>query len=185
MRTITYKGYQASVEFDDGALFVKVLHIDDILIAECDKASQAEAVAHELIDDYLEDCREEGREPSVPFKGSFNVRVAPEIHKRSAVAAAEMGVSLNAWIGTAIQEKLECSNLSKRMDGVISNTESYVGTHVAQLTHHLIGAWHQQKIVRHQSIKTTDTNYQYKQSHIRSPSESPWKNEGFRENANG
>ncbi|MFC3164997.1 type II toxin-antitoxin system HicB family antitoxin [Ciceribacter thiooxidans] len=106
MKTITYKGYQASVEFDDGSLFVKVLHIDDVLVAECDRASEAEAVARDLIDAYLADCEEEGREPAKPYKGSFNVRVSPDLHKRAAMNAAAEGLSLNGWIGHAIEEKL-------------------------------------------------------------------------------
>ncbi len=106
MKTITYKGYQASVEFDDGSLFVKVLHIDDVLVAECDRASEAEAVARDLIDAYLADCEEEGREPAKPYRGSFNVRVSPDLHKRAAMNAAAEGLSLNGWIGHAIEEKL-------------------------------------------------------------------------------
>ena len=58
MNTISYKGYQASVEYDDGRLFVKVLHIDDLLVAECNSASEAPQALAELIDAYLEDCAE-------------------------------------------------------------------------------------------------------------------------------
>lgn len=129
MKTITYKGYQASVEFDNGSLYVKVLHIDDVLIAECDKASDAEAAAQELIDDYLQDCKEEGRDPAKPFKGSFNVRIAPDLHRRAAVEAAEASVSLNTWVGLAIQEKIECSRLSERIDGVISSGKRNMTLH--------------------------------------------------------
>ena len=77
MKTINYKGYQASVEYDDGTLFVKVLHIDDLLVAECDSASDAPKALADLVDAYLDDCAELGREPTKPFKGTFNVRVGP------------------------------------------------------------------------------------------------------------
>jgi predicted HicB family RNase H-like nuclease len=106
MKTITYKGYQASVEYDDGTLFVKVLHIDDLLIAECDSASNAPKTMQELVDAYLDDCAELGREPTKPFKGTFNVRVGPELHKRAAITAAEEGVSLNSWVQSAVEAKL-------------------------------------------------------------------------------
>lgn len=122
MKTVNYKGYQASVEFDDGSLFVKVLHIDDLLIGECDGASEAQAVAEELIDSYLADCKEAGREPAKPFKGTFNVRVSPELHKKVAMRAAEDGCSLNSWVGMAMEEKLECGKLSERIDGVFTET---------------------------------------------------------------
>ncbi|MDH6268474.1 putative HicB family RNase H-like nuclease [Rhizobium sp. SG_E_25_P2] len=80
MNTLSYKEYQASVEFDDGTLFVKVLHLDDLLIGECDAARDASKVLEDLVEAYLADCAEAGREPSKPFKGSFNVRIPPELH---------------------------------------------------------------------------------------------------------
>jgi predicted HicB family RNase H-like nuclease len=120
MKPITYKGYQASVEWEDGSLFIKVLHIDDLLVAECDAASEVEACAKALIDDYIDTCVEEGREPQKPFKGSFNVRMEPDLHRKSAMAAADIGVSLNAWICMAVTEKLDCNGIADRFDGVFS-----------------------------------------------------------------
>ena len=58
MKTITYKGYQATVEYEDGSLFVKVLHIDDLLVGECLSAAEAPKVLEELVEGYLEDCAE-------------------------------------------------------------------------------------------------------------------------------
>lgn len=123
MKTVSYKGYQASVEFDDGRLFVKVLHIDDLLIAQCDAASEAQKAAEDLIDAYIEDCAAAGREPMKPFKGTFNVRLSPEVHRRAAMSAAEEGQTLNAWICDAVSEKIECSKLSDRIDGVFGKKE--------------------------------------------------------------
>lgn len=126
MKTVNYKGYQAQVEYDDGALFVKILHISDLLVAECEKASEVEDVAKDLIDTYLEDCRELGKPPEKPFKGSFNIRVTPEMHKRAAMAAVNGSISLNSWVSQAIEEKLECAKLSERLDGVVSDTREQV-----------------------------------------------------------
>jgi predicted HicB family RNase H-like nuclease len=105
MKTISYKGFQASVAFDDGALFVKVLHIDDVLVAQVDAASAAEAALKELVDAYLDDCKELGKDPQKPFSGTFNVRVGADLHRRAAMAAAEEGKTLNAWIEDAIRQK--------------------------------------------------------------------------------
>lgn len=120
MKPITYKGYQASVEYDDGSLFIKVLHIDDLLVAECVNAPDVEACARALIDDYIETCATEGREPQKPFKGSFNVRMEPDLHRRSAMAAADASMSLNAWICLAATEKLDCKGIEDRFDGVFT-----------------------------------------------------------------
>jgi predicted HicB family RNase H-like nuclease len=116
MKTVSHRGYQASVEFDDGVLFVKVLHIDDLLIGQCDAAHEAQKVVTELVDAYIEDCAEAGREPAKPFKGSLNVRMSPETHRLAAMAAAENGITLNAWICEAVSEKLGKTKRSDHPD---------------------------------------------------------------------
>ena len=126
MKTVNYKGFQAAVEFEDGALFVKVLHIDDLLIAEFDKASDAQKVFEQLIDEYLADCADEGREADKPFKGSFNVRVSPALHRSAARQAADEGASLNSWVCTAIEEKLHCNKVSDRIADVFSKQRELV-----------------------------------------------------------
>lgn len=36
---------------------------------------------HGAVDDYLETCKAEGKEPEVAFKGSFNIRLSPSFTK--------------------------------------------------------------------------------------------------------
>ncbi|EHK58170.1 type II toxin-antitoxin system HicB family antitoxin [Allomesorhizobium alhagi] len=119
MSTVKYKGYQASVEYEDGTLFIKVLHVDDLLIAQCESAADVDKAFAELIEGYLADCAELGKSPTKPFKGSFNVRMTPELHKRSAMAAADAGLTLNSWIVAAATDKLECGHLTQRVDNVL------------------------------------------------------------------
>jgi predicted HicB family RNase H-like nuclease len=110
MTVLKYKDYQGSVCFDDGRLLIRVLHIDDFLTTECDSASQAHATFAELIDDYLETCAELGKEPSKPFKGSFNVRMTPELHRKAAMAAADHDESLNAWVVESVEQRISGRN---------------------------------------------------------------------------
>ncbi|PYE89954.1 type II toxin-antitoxin system HicB family antitoxin [Phyllobacterium leguminum] len=105
MKTLHYRGYQGAVEFEDGHLFVRVLHVDDVLVAQFDNAGEAHKIFRELVDGYLADCTEFGREPNKPFKGSFNIRIPPELHRRVAILSAESGISLNTWVSEAISEK--------------------------------------------------------------------------------
>ena len=107
MNALRYKDYQGAVTFEDGRLIVQLLHIDDFVTAECDKASEAQAVFEELVEDYLETCSAIGKEPSKPFKGSFNVRVSPALHKHAAIAAVDEGESLNTWVMRAMEQRLE------------------------------------------------------------------------------
>jgi predicted HicB family RNase H-like nuclease len=94
------------VSFDDGALTIQVLHIDDTLITECDAASKAQATFEELVDSYLETCALVGKEPAKTFKGSFNVRLSPSLHRAVGMAATAASQTLNAWVADALEEKL-------------------------------------------------------------------------------
>jgi predicted HicB family RNase H-like nuclease len=106
MTILTYKGYQASADYEDGQIVIQLLHIDDFISTICHDAREVEREFHKLVDEYLETCRQLGREPKKPYKGSLNIRMRPELHRRTAMAASLAKVSLNAWIVTACQEKL-------------------------------------------------------------------------------
>lgn len=107
MNVLKYKGYQGSVSYEDGVLFVRLLHIDDFIEASCTDAEQVQPLFEELVEDYLETCRAVGKQPSKPFRGSFNVRVSPELHRAAALSAAEQNVSLNSWVTDAIRQSLD------------------------------------------------------------------------------
>lgn len=95
------------MEWDDGSLVIRVLHIRDFVSAECGDANQVKTVFEGLVDEYLEDCRRLGKAPDKPFKGTFNVRVDPALHRRAVVGASSTGCSLNELVGNAIREYVE------------------------------------------------------------------------------
>ena len=103
MTILSYEGYQGSIEYEDGQLVIQVLHIDDFITTTCDSATKTEATFHELVDDYLATCKETGRAPDKPYKGSLNIRMPAELHRLIAMTATVAGVSLNAWIVRACQ----------------------------------------------------------------------------------
>jgi non-homologous end joining protein Ku/predicted HicB family RNase H-like nuclease len=107
MTTIRHGDYQGEVTFEDGKLVLRILHIDDLITAEVDRASDVQAAFAELVEDYLESCAELGREPDRPFKGLFNVRIPPSLHRKVAFAAANEAVTLNAFVMAALDEKIE------------------------------------------------------------------------------
>lgn len=57
---------------------------------------------YQAVDEYLNQCRLDKKEPEVAFKGSFNVRIDPELHRTLAIRAREMGMSLNAFVKDAL-----------------------------------------------------------------------------------
>ncbi|MCL4492120.1 MAG: type II toxin-antitoxin system HicB family antitoxin [Nitrospirae bacterium] len=52
------------------------------------------------------DCKQSGDEPDRPFKGSFNVRIGMELHKRAALTAEKKGISLNQLVQKAIEREV-------------------------------------------------------------------------------
>ena len=104
-----YKGYRASASYseEDGCFIGKVLGIGDTLIFDGDTVSELKQMFHESIDDYLEMCKETGKQPDREYRGTFNVRVTPQAHGAAVWRAEEMGISLNQFVAEAIQEKLD------------------------------------------------------------------------------
>ena len=51
--------------------------------------------AKKMVDDYLETCKEIGKEPQKTYSGTFNIRTTPEIHQTLVEIAKMENVSLN------------------------------------------------------------------------------------------
>ena len=62
---------------------------------------------HEAVDDYLANCEDEGIEPDKSYSGVLNVRLTPAIHRQIAILARQAGLTLNAYIKDALEEKVE------------------------------------------------------------------------------
>lgn len=106
--TMEYKGYVGSVEFseEDALFYGKVLGIRALISYEGTNAAELVADFHGAVDDYLELCVQSGTEPEKAYKGSFNVRISPELHKKAVIAAMSHNMSLNSFVETSIQQAL-------------------------------------------------------------------------------
>ena len=101
---LSYKNYNGTVEYskEDDCLFGKVIGIKSLLSYEGESIKELKADFQKVIDEYLVDCRERNVEPELPFKGTFNIRISPELHRNIALYAMEHGKSLNAAVEEAI-----------------------------------------------------------------------------------
>lgn len=104
MDCLEYKGYQGSVEFsaEDRCLHGKVMGIEDLVTYEAQSVEELEGAFRESVDDYLEMCEEEKREPDRRYSGRVMLRMGEELHRRVAIAAELEGASLNAWIASEL-----------------------------------------------------------------------------------
>lgn len=112
---LSYKGYNGSCEvnFEDECLHGKILFIDDLITFEGETPSQLSEAFKAAVDRYCEHCAKTGRPANKPYRGSFNVRTGPEIHKRIAAAAHSMGIGLNDFVVKSINTQLEQSSAKK------------------------------------------------------------------------
>jgi len=61
---------------------------------------------HKAVDGYLEFCAANGRAPEKPYKGSFNVRIGADLHRKLAMTASTRGISLNRLVEDAIRQQV-------------------------------------------------------------------------------
>ena len=115
-----YRGYYGSVNFDesDEVFYGKLEFIRDLVTYEATDAKNLIKSFHEAVDDYLSDCASLDRTPNTPFKGTFNVRVTPELHKEASLYAAVSGESLNNVVKRALRQFIatpsQLTNTKKR-----------------------------------------------------------------------
>ena len=98
--TIEYKGYIGSVEFseEDGVFFGKVQGIKSLISYEGTNAVELVEDFHGAVDEYLAMCKEENVEPEIAYKGSFNVRLSGDLHRRAAPYAMSHQQTLNSFM---------------------------------------------------------------------------------------
>ena len=104
VNSVKYKGYIGTVNFiaEDEVFYGKVHGINDLITFEGKSVKELKNAFSEAVDDYLETCKELGKQPDKTFKGSFNVRINTELHKKAASVASKKSISLNDFVKRAI-----------------------------------------------------------------------------------
>ena len=103
-----YRDYVGSVEFseEDQVFHGKVIGIKDLISFEGDSVKTLTEDFHNAVDEYIDFCKKSGKQPEKPFKGSFNVRIKPELHRKAALEASARGLSLNAFVEDSINRNV-------------------------------------------------------------------------------
>lgn len=113
---LKYKDFIGTVHYstDDNVFFGKLEGIDDLITFEGDNVEQLKRSFQEAVEDYLEICRSLGKAPHKSYKGTFNVRIKPNLHKLAAYKSVELGLSLNQFVEQAINDKLTSTSHKNR-----------------------------------------------------------------------
>lgn len=106
---LRHKNFMGSIEISvkDNCLHGKLLFIDDLVTYEAESPTQLKAEFEAAVEDYLETCKELGREPIKPFGGTFNVRIGPDLHQKLAHYAVTKDNSINDVVRKALIEYLK------------------------------------------------------------------------------
>lgn len=127
-----YKGYTAAIEFDDeaGVFHGAVQHLRDVITFEGTSVDELRREFRASVEDYLEFCSRRGKEPERPYSGKILLRLSPELHRCAATAASREKVSLNAWLVSAVNEKLAGEKIHRRETPTARGEEDQMGSAV-------------------------------------------------------
>ena len=106
--TLKYKGFIGSVHFnaEDEIFHGKIEGIDDLVTFEGECVQDLIKAFHDETDDYIVLCKKLSKEPQKSYKGSLNIRVSPDVHRKAAEKAALLGISLNQLIQKAVEKEV-------------------------------------------------------------------------------
>jgi predicted HicB family RNase H-like nuclease len=105
---IAYKDFIATVHFnaDDEVFFGKIEGINDLITFEGKSVIELKKAFHESVDEYILLCKKAGKEIYKSYKGSFNIRISPSLHKKAVQKATIMGIPLNQLVQNVLEKEL-------------------------------------------------------------------------------
>ena len=106
---IEYKGYRGFIDYSnqDSVLCGKIIGIDDLVTCEGSSVEEIKSAFFNAVDNYLETCKELGKNPEKEFKEVFNVRLSEKVHKLAAIKAQSEKISLNKLVDKALRRELD------------------------------------------------------------------------------
>ena len=100
-----YKGYRAAVIFDDSVEMFhgEVVDTRDVVTFQGASVDELRREFKISVDDYLEFCRERGREPDKPYSGEISFKVSSKVHRTADAAAKSEGKTLEEWLAETLE----------------------------------------------------------------------------------
>jgi predicted HicB family RNase H-like nuclease len=106
---LEHKGYAGSVGFspEDEVFFGQLIGIRDTVSFEGKTVDELKKAFQDAVDDYLDTCKQLGKEPDKVYKGTFNVRVKPSIHRLAVFKSSALNISLNQLVERALEREVK------------------------------------------------------------------------------
>ena len=122
---LQYKGYYANIHFsaEDEVFFGKLIGINDLVSFEADSVKNLKKAFQETIENYIQYCKEIGKQPEKTYKGSFNIRIPSDLHREAAILAAIKNITLNDFVRYALDLTIsnEKNNAKSRLKSKITH----------------------------------------------------------------
>lgn len=82
MNKLHYKNYYGTINVssENNLLYGKVIGIKGLLSYEGKTVAELKKDFQDVVNEYIDDCNKKGIKPQVSYKGTFNVRINPELH---------------------------------------------------------------------------------------------------------
>jgi predicted HicB family RNase H-like nuclease len=105
---LKYKGFLGSVNYsaEDHIFFGRIEGINDLVTFEGTTVDELENAFREMVNLHIEDCKREGKPLEKSYKGSFNIRISQELHKKAVQTATSRGLTLNQLVKKAIAREV-------------------------------------------------------------------------------
>ena len=106
---LKYREFIGSVHFsaEDEVFYGKIEGVNDLVTFEGSTVHKLQRAFKEAVEDYLQLCTEVGKEAFKSFKGTFNVRIRPELHSKAFEQALLEGKTLNQFVQESIERNLK------------------------------------------------------------------------------
>lgn len=104
-----YKGYFAEIKYsdEDECFCGKIEGLkNDTILFEGNTVKELKKDFKAAIDSYLETCKKTNTEPEKQCKGSFNIRIKPNLHRALVLRAKKENISLNQLVERFLIEKM-------------------------------------------------------------------------------
>ena len=108
---LIYKEFIGNVHYsdEDNTFYGKIEGINDLVTFEGQTVKELKQAFMDSVEDYIELCKDAGKVPLKSFKGTFNIRITPELHGLAFEKALIQGKSLNQFVQQAIEKELYSS----------------------------------------------------------------------------
>lgn len=105
---LNYRDFVGCVHFsaEDSVFYGKIEGITNLVTFEGETVKELTEAFQYMIDEHIKDCESENVTPEKSYKGSFNVRLTPELHRRLAISAKMRGISINKYVYEALSKTL-------------------------------------------------------------------------------